>query len=160
MKKVQLIALVFGISLMAFMQSCKKEGSGEGGESGEAKISTHYSTESHNAGRNCITCHSAGGSGEGWFRAAATVYDSTLTFVKPNATLEFYTGKYGTGTLQATLEVDGNGNFYTTSSIDFSNGLYCTVISASGKKRYMRKKITTGECAKCHGVDEDRIWVD
>ncbi len=134
------------------LASCEKEG----GEQ-KHKVSRHQSDESHNAGQNCISCHKEGGGGEGWFTAAATVYDSSFAQVYPNATIKLYSGPNGTGTLKHVIEVDAKGNFYTTEALDFGTGLYPAVEGATGTN-YMSFSITTGECASCHGVSTNKIW--
>ncbi len=143
-----IIVLFGGI---AFLDSCKKE------ESSEAKISHHNGNESHNMGQACMNCHKQGGSGESIFNVAATVYDTTMNSVFPNTTVRLYTGANGSGTLKYTIEVDAKGNFYTTESIDFTNGLYPAVTGTQGTK-YMSSSITTGNCASCHGNTTNKIW--
>jgi len=124
----------------------------------ETKISSYNSTESHNAGQNCMSCHTSGGSGEGWFTVAGTIYDSTKAVTYPNATVGLYTGPEGTGSLIMEIEVDGLGNFYTTESIDFGTGLY-TLVEGSLVTKHMNSKLSTGQCSTCHGASTDRIWV-
>jgi hypothetical protein len=123
----------------------------------ETEISSYNSSESHNAGQNCMDCHNPGGSGESAFIIAGTVYDSTITSVYPNSTIKLYTSPNGTGTLKTTVQVDKYGNFYTTEYVDFEYGLYP---SAEGEltTKYMSSAITTGQCNSCHGVSTDRIW--
>ena len=128
----------------------------ENGEN-ETLISSYNSTESHNAGQNCMSCHRSGGSGDGWFTVAGTVYDSAQTSTYPNATVRLYTQANGAGTVKAVVQVDGYGNFYTTEPVDFEGGLY-TSAEGSSDIKYMNSAITTGDCNSCHGVSTDRIW--
>jgi hypothetical protein len=123
----------------------------------ETLISSYNSTESHNSGQNCMSCHRSGGSGEGLFTVAGTVYDSTRTSIFPNATIRLFTRPNGAGTLEAIIEVDGLGNFYTTEAVDFESGLY-TSTEGSLETKFMNSPITTGNCNSCHGVSTDRIW--
>lgn len=153
MTKTLVLAGFLGIT-MIFASSCEKENDGT-----ETKISSHGSTESHNAGQNCMTCHKSGGEGEGWFNLAGTVYQNSLTSIYPNATVRLYTGPDGTGTLKYTMQVDNYGNFYTTENIDFSTDLYPSVTGNSTPK-YMNSKITTGQCSSCHGASEDKLWAN
>ena len=102
-------------------------------------------------------CHASGGSGEGWFSVAGTVYDSLKTSTYPNATVRLFTGPNGTGNLELTVEVDALGNFYTTENIDFGNGLY-TSVEGNSDIIHMNSIVTTGQCNSCHGVSTDRIW--
>ncbi len=157
-----IVLLFLGLSLL---DSCKKESaknngtteSNSGNESSEAKISHHNGNKSHNMGQACMNCHKQGGSGESIFNVAATVYDTTMNSVFPNTTVRLYTGANGSGTLKYTIEVDAKGNFYTTESIDFTNGLYPAVTGTQGTK-YMSSSITTGNCASCHGNTTNKIW--
>jgi hypothetical protein len=105
-----------------------------------------------------MSCHQSGGSGEGWFTVAGTVYDSTKTTPFPNATVVFFTGPLGTGNLVLEIEVDGLGNFYTTESIDFGNGSY-VLVTGHQETKHMNSKISTGQCNSCHGAITDRISV-
>ncbi len=157
---VAFIIVLFGG--ITFLDSCKKESSetseiNEENESHETKISHYNGTESHNMGQACMNCHKQGGSGEGVFNVAATIYDSTMINVFPNATVKLYTGANGSGTLKYTIEVDAKGNFYTTENIDFTNGLYPAVTGTQGT-RYMSSSITTGNCVSCHGNSTGKIW--
>ena len=104
-----------------------------------------------------MNCHKSGGDGEGIFQAAGTVYDSTLSVTLPNTTVYLYTEQGGNGTLKHTVEVDGLGNFYTTESIDFGNGLYPTIKGAT-KSKHMSSPITSGQCNSCHGVSTSKLW--
>lgn len=126
---------------------------------GETNISSHGGDDSHNNGRNCFSCHTSGGEGEGCFNAAGTTYKSSGSAAK-NGTVKLYTGENSTGTLRATIEVDNLGNFYTTDDINFSGGLYPTIISATGNVYEMSDNITTGACNSCHGVSTDRLEID
>lgn len=123
-------------------QSCEKE-------ENEAKISSFNSDESHRMGENCMNCHKSGGEGEGIFTIAGTVYDATQTSPFPNATVKIYSGSNASGSLLASIEVDKNGNFYTTKGMDFSNKVYTMVESNSGIK-YMQSGISIGACNSCH----------
>ena len=105
-----------------------------------------------------MTCHKSGGGGEGWFTVAGTVYDDTKTAIYPNATVRFYSGPDGTGNLEATVEVDQLGNFYTTESIDFGSGLY-VLVQGNELTNYMNSSVNDGKCNSCHQTNNDRIWV-
>jgi len=146
------IWMLLSLALFA-VKSCEKEG----GEN-ETKISAYHSDDSHNSGKNCMECHISGGSGEGWFTVAGTVYENDKQTPYPNATVRLYSGPGGTGNLKGTIEVDQKGNFYTTESIDFTDGLYATVEGASGT-RAMSMVLDDGACNRCHGSSTDRLWV-
>lgn len=143
----------FAVVTLLLLSGCEKEGN----EGNQTNISTYQSAKSHNTGKNCMECHVSGGSGEGWFNAAGTVYDSTKTTVYPGATVRLYSGPGGTGNIKATIQVDANGNFYTTENIDFGNGLYPSV-EGNKLKKYMGSSITAGACNGCHGATTDHIW--
>ena len=146
---------IFLIYFLVFtFQSCSDEN--EVGKN-ETKISSHTENESHNTGQNCMNCHSQGGSDEGWFNVAGTVYDSLKTDTYPNATVMLYTGPNATGDLKYTIEVDAKGNFYTTENIEFGNGLYVSTQGNTGTT-HMISILSMGECNSCHGVSTDRIW--
>lgn len=144
------------LTLLA-IPSCNKE---EEGGCGETNISQNGSNRSHNMGQNCMNCHKSGGPGEGCFNAAGTVYDSLQTSTRANGTIRLYTGPNGTGSLAATIQIDGRGNFHTTDNINFGSGLYPAVVGSSGEIRYMGSTINQGACNSCHGVSNDRIWVN
>ncbi len=151
MKKTFVFTCLVGVFALSILASCEKN------KNNETKISAYNETESHNMGQNCMSCHLQGGSGEGWFKIAATVYDSLQISPYPNTTVKLYTGPNGTGTLKCTIEVDGNGNFYTTEDVDFSTGLYPVVSSNSGTN-YMSSPIYSGNCVSCHGNSTSKIW--
>ena len=56
------------------------------------------------------------------------------------------------------IQVDGKGNFYTTETIDFGEGLY-TLAEGNTNTEHMNSKITSGQCNSCHGISTDRIWI-
>jgi hypothetical protein len=109
---------IFIVSLV--LCSCKKDSD----ESGETVISHYNDSKSHKDGQNCMSCHTSGGSGEGWFTLAGTIYDISKSNPYPNTTVKLSTGSNGTGSLVRTIEADGKGNYFTTESIDFGDGLY------------------------------------
>lgn len=138
-------------AILISTQSCQKND--------ETNISGYNSNESHNMGQNCMVCHNAEGKGSGVFMAAGTVYDSLFTTTRKNGTVRLFSGPNQTGTLRATIQVDGKGNFYTTENIDFAGGVYPVITGSSGDIHYMIAKISMGECNSCHGVTNDNIWV-
>lgn len=145
--------LALPLLVMVVLLSCEKE------NENETKISTYNSSDSHNAGQNCMNCHTRGGEGEGWFEVAGTVYDSQKTNTYPNATVRLYSGPDGTGDLIATLQVDNLGNFYSTEGINFGSGLFVSV-QGETQTRYMPVSLTTGQCNSCHGNSTGRIWTE
>jgi mono/diheme cytochrome c family protein len=115
---------------------------------------------SHNAGMNCMTCHSSGGSGaaKGIFTVAGTVYRNDGS-AQTNATVILVPS--GSNTVQATLTTDGLGNFFTTQSVaalvpasgqQFAQGANVTVRPTGGSSRTMPGVITNGSCNSCHST--------
>lgn len=124
--------------------------------------STHGSTKSHNTGQACLSCHQSGGSGAsaGIFAVGGSVYNKTGSAVNPNGTLYFWSGPGGTGNLLATLQVDGNGNFYTTAVLIPGTGAYMQIKGTSGDSQTMPALNNFGNCNGCHGVTAPKIWVN
>jgi hypothetical protein len=153
MHKKTFIALAFSFmfGIILISQSCQ--------ENNETQISSYNSNESHNMGQNCMNCHNTNGKGSGTFMAAGTVYDSLMTTTRKNGTVRLYSGPNQTGTVRASIEVDGHGNFYTTENIDFAGGVYPTVTGSSGDLHFMSESISMGECNSCHGVTTSKIYV-
>lgn len=152
MKRSIYYILLSALFFIAF-SACEDDDDGN-----ETNISSYNSDDSHKAGQDCMTCHVSGGSGEGWFTVAGTVYDEAQTSVYPNATVKIYSEPNGNGNLIATIEVDENGNFYTTEAINFGDGLY-TLVEGNSSTQHMITSITTGRCNSCHGSVTDKIWV-
>ena len=128
-------------------------------EENEPQISSYNSSESHKSGQNCMSCHKSGGSGEGWFTVAGTVYDKQKTAIYLNATVKLFTKTNNTLSEVATIEVDKKGNFYSTDLLNFSNGLY-TSVEGSTDTIFMISPIRSGQCNSCHGVSTDKIWIE
>ena len=151
--------------LLTALASCKKDKTTpyeEDGDiilkgGGESKVSTYGDTESHNMGLACASCHKPGGPGEGQFSIGGTVYDSLMTSPYPNTTVKFYTGSGGSGDLKYTFQVDGNGNFYSTQTLNFLTGLY-PAVEGDLTTKYMSSPVSTGNCASCHGNTTNKIW--
>jgi hypothetical protein len=152
MKKGSFKIFIGSLVLFVIFQACEEN-------ENETKISSFDSSESHNVGKNCMECHKIGGSVEGWFTVAGTVYDDTKMSVFPNATIKLTTGPNGTGNLVSSVEVDKKGNFYTTNSVDFGTGLYATV-EGNLSSNHMNAKVQSGQCNSCHGNSTDRIWTN
>jgi hypothetical protein len=132
---------------------------------GEIKVSKLGAIISHNAGKDCLTCHSIEGAGRGIFVVAGSVYKPDGETPYPNLKIKLYPGKNRLGTPVAILEVDGNGNFYTTKRMigGFGDGdfgsLYPTIVSKEGELHMpVSFSISMGGCNSCHGVDVARIF--
>jgi hypothetical protein len=149
------IIIVFTLFAFIFFLSCEKnETTGEP----ISTTSTSLSSASHNVGKNCMSCHKSGGSGDGWFVVAGSVYNSTKTNPYITGSVELRTEPSGGGNLVSKIEIDLNGNFYTTEPVDFGAGLYPLVVGGV-KKHYMNTKVTDGECNSCHDAS-NRIWAE
>ena len=126
-------------------------------------VSQHGLTLSHTddrRGTDCLDCHSIGGNNPNQFSVAGTVYELNLQDFYADATVSLYDGPNGSGNLIATIEVDGNGNFYTTESIDLGNGVYPAVTGReiSSPTLYMNVTTSNGGCNSCHGVNRPSIF--
>jgi hypothetical protein len=127
----------------------------------EKKVSKYQDQESHNLGEDCMKCHKSGGTGEGHFKVAGSVFDSTFINANPNTTINIYSEPNGGGKLLKTMEVDGLGNFYSTQKIKKLNkGAYPSVVGHDGVERYMSSALTKTNCNSCHGVTTARIWAN
>ena len=120
--------------------------------------------ESHNAGKNCMTCHVKGGdreaAKEGVWSIGGTVYQTGTTKVLPGSTLELFTGPNGTGNKVISLPVDDKGNAYTNKNISFGTGLFPVVTGPTGKKAAMMTSIGNGACNSCHNNGTPKITVE
>lgn len=143
--------LTLGVLLLGLMvtQSCEKKGENE------TKISTTGSDDSHNNGKDCMSCHKDGGDGEGWFTAAGSIYNADGSNAI-GGSVYFFTGINGSGELRKEVEIDKKGNFYTTENFEVS-GLFPQVISANGDTIWMSQSLTSGSCNSCHGASQSKI---
>ena len=107
-----------------------------------------------------MSCHKTGGTGEYIWLIAGSVYKVDQITPSPNGTIYFWTGPGGTGELVATLQIDANGNFFTTSSLIPALGAYPQVRGISGATKAMSTLVVTGDCNSCHGVNEAPIWIN
>lgn len=105
---------------------------------------------SHNAGSNCIQCHQTYGPGPGLFTAAGTIYRPDGT-PHANATLELRS-VVDSSVVLTTLEVDGNGNFYTTQDVPVpEESVFPVVISSNGTDtNQMPFPTLSASCNVCH----------
>lgn len=155
MKRNTIIASVLILFAAFTIASCEESGCGR------AMASTYNSHEGERMKGNCMDCHSPnGGADAGCFRVGGTAFDSIPSdSAVNNAVVKLYTQPNGNGELVVTLQVDRNGNFYTTAPVSFANGLYPSITSPTGT-RYMPTPAITGACASCHGVTYPNIWAD
>jgi len=117
---------------------------------GIVSISSYGAMDSHNVGQNCRLCHINGGTNQAWYVVAGTVYDSTLLNPYPNAIVRLFTQPDGQGALVAEIQVDGKGNFYSTETVNFAQGLFPTVNGINGEYKFMTQSPPDGACNSCH----------
>ena len=142
----RLLLTVFLLAIVFSFTECKKWMQGEN----ETRISRHGDHQGHKKGQNCMNCHYTEGKGESWFLIGGSVYgnigDGTAYFYKDTLSPAI-----------DSLEIDADGNLFTTKTVDFSNGLYVSVKSGSGTLKQMPKKVFNGQCNLCHGVTQSKI---
>ena len=155
MKNVNLVIVALFLAIL-FHAACKKE---LPPPPPTAFNSKHGDTISHRNGQVCMNCHGAGGTATKSFVVSGSVYQADQTTPSVNGTLYFWSDQGGTGDLVATLEVDGKGNFYTTSSILPGSGTFPQIRGTSGDVRNMPIRAPNGYCNSCHGVTDPPIWV-
>jgi hypothetical protein len=114
-------------------------------------ISAKGEKRSHNMGQNCMNCHQAHGPGKGRFSSAGTVFDSPG---KPLAggSVELRSAPNGQGELILALDVDDNGNFFTTAPLPFpDSALFPTIKRSDGSiATFMPFPSISGACNVCH----------
>ena len=133
------VVSVLAMSILVFFIACEKTNL-------EKNISSFGDDESHYEGRNCMECHYPVGSGDGSFSAAGTLFGNHGDDI-----IRLYNAL--SGALVAEIEVDDLGNFYTTESIDFNNGITIEVETEDGEVEAMEREIYFGSCAVCHNPD-------
>lgn len=152
LKRHILYFIMFGIAATSIF-SCGKT------EPSVTLVSAPGLTTSHNPSVNCMNCHKAGGTAKSYFTTAGTIYDSFQNNVYPNTYVRFYTQPNGGGELKYTIRGDAKGNFYTTESMDFSDGLYVSVQGINAAK-HMSTPVYIGQCNSCHNKKiTSRIWI-
>lgn len=132
--------IAFSPALLLALTACGGGSDGPTGPSGPASAS-------HNAGRDCLQCHS--------LTMAGTVYrDDGSPY--PGAVVRVTTGPGGTGDVLVRLTTDASGNFFTDRAVSWDGGLHADVSGASGTVRPMLAPVTGGACNSCH-AGADRI---
>ncbi|MFM7201358.1 MAG: hypothetical protein ACKO6N_11250 [Myxococcota bacterium] len=108
-------------------------------------------TSSHETGRNCMECHQAHGPGPGIFTAAGTLYHPDGS-PSPNGTVELRTETAEGGELVLAIQVDANGNFYTTAPLPLPDQpLFPFVVSPDGESTtFMPFPTASAACNICH----------
>lgn len=156
-KTINTLLLIVGLILV--QQSCSHYD--EIMVSGKESIAGE--DESHNAGKNCMTCHNVAGYSEakeegGWWNIAGTAYNNGLTAKSKNGWVEFWSEPNRKGNFVYKLAIDDKGNFYTAKIVAFGNGIYPVLINANNTvNKFMTTKTTTGACNSCHGNSTGKI---
>lgn len=148
------ILSAFGIASLLLLTACGGGGgSDDGNNIGQVGTSSNNSTRSHNVGKVCSECHKAGGSGEGIFTIAGTVYTNGAgSAVAPNGMVKIY-ADINRLNLVRTLEVDAKGNFYTVDVIpgltDTGGGIAGVYVTVGANN--MPGNVSSSACNSCHG---------
>lgn len=116
----------------------------------DAEISKHGDDEGHKKGQNCMNCHYTEGEGDGAFSLGGSVYGN------PGDGMVYLYTDWNLPPVDS-VEIDADGNVYTTEAIDFGDGYHVSVKSGSGAVKQMTDKITNGQCNLCHGVTTTQI---
>jgi len=147
MNKRVIIALVFFSFMTFWLIACSKS-------KNYIKISEHGQGRSHNTGQNCMNCHYQEGPGAGWYSLAGSVSGNYQ-----NHSIRVFDAL--SQDLLATVEVDLLGNFYTTESINFSNGTTVDIVDGQGQViKAMSTIVTNGQCNLCHNNNfQDEIII-
>lgn len=126
-------------------------------------ISKANTKKSHEFGNDCMSCHKKGGSAKSIFMVSGSVLDEARVKIYKNPVIKLYTERRAQGELVATILGDALGNFYSTEDIDFSIGLYPTLIGTEGVAepvKHMSRPIFSGSCNSCHGPKEEKLGID
>ena len=155
MKRIKIyvpLLLVIPITLLFSFQSCKK---------GSGSLSSQYGQhKSHNHGKACLRCHGTGGDNSYFWAVAGSIYKPDLTSYNPNCTVYLYNGKQPSGVLVKTIEVDGNGNLFTSDKLNNTDSLYIGLQNTSGDVKYMPGPTLDFNCNNCHdGKTNPKIWI-
>lgn len=114
-------------------------------------ISKSGEKRSHNMGLNCMNCHQAHGPGKGRFSSAGTLFDlEGLPLV--GGSIELRSAPNGQGDLVLAIDVDDNGNFFTTAPLPFpDSALFPTIKRPDGTiAAFMPFPTISGACNVCH----------
>jgi len=115
-------------------------------------VSIAGEARSHNMGQNCMNCHQAHGPGKGQFTAAGTFYDPTTGKPLPGGSVELRSAPNGQGDLIFAIDVDNNGNFFTTSELPFPESALFPYLRGPGGQgtAFMPFPTLSGACNVCH----------
>lgn len=112
---------------------------------------------SHQAGENCMACHSAASdaperAGPGLFTVASTVWRSEgeALVPLPGATIELRTAPFGGGELVLAIPTDAQGNAFTTEPVGFFGQSLFPHVVLEGRSVSMPFPTNSGACNMCH----------
>jgi hypothetical protein len=132
-----LVAAVF-VSLAG----CGSSGTSQSPTSPSGSSPAQPVATSHNAGRDCLGCHS--------FTVAGTAYKTDGATLAPAATVRLTSRPGAAEAVDLILTADGSGNFYTNTRVAFGSGLVASAAAAGGTARTMQAIVTSGACNNCH----------
>ena len=139
MRKILVAGLV---CLVIFGVSCERESEDE----------DEYG-RSHNAGKNCLSCHSE-------FKLAGSVYNKSFNASYPGAKIKVTSQANGGGSVLVSLTSDNSGNFHTGNSVNFGSGVYVSVEGTTGTVKYINAAITSGACNSGNESSASKIWAE
>jgi hypothetical protein len=116
-------------------------------------VTENLATGRHNAGRNCMECHSAAGPGPRWYAAGTVFVDGAGSAPRPGVTITIQdaTGK------RIDLVTARNGNFWTPEPLEYP---LFTFASSCPSLQSMGPEVpasSLGACNSCHGSSVARI---
>ena len=129
---MRLLRILAPVLLLA-LGACSDSGDTPSGPSEPAR-------SSHNAGRDCLQCHS--------FSLAGTVYRDDGS-VYPGAVVRLTTRPGGGPDVLVNVTTDASGNFYPNTPVSWGEGLYADA-QGTGASRSMVAPLTIGACNSCH----------
>jgi len=158
-RNVEKVMLLAGLLLLLILTACANNDGPSGGVNCLSTSSDHECFLSHaqtdaRHGSNCLesACHGpAADSSRPHFTVAGTVFQ-TVSSTSPlaNVDLELLSG----GNVVSTLPVDGNGNFFTTSSITYDDARVKNGTTLSTTMSNATTDVITGACnlSGCHAT--------
>jgi len=148
-----ILQINFLLIMTALLSSGCDGGGGGDSDGGSELTSTLGDNDSHRAGQDCQRCHRSGGSGDGVFTIAGTVFDGdNPSVVKPNVIVRLFALPDQSSALIEEIEVDAKGNFYTTAPIPYGAGLFAVLVDGPVSSPFMMAPVTASEgaCNSCH----------
>jgi hypothetical protein len=122
-------------------------------------VSVLGEARSHNMGQNCMNCHQARGPGKGQFTTAGTLFKPSGAPLA-GGTVELRSAPNGQGDLILAVDVDLNGNFFTTKALPFPDAALFPFVRGPemNGSSFMPFPTMSGACNVCH-VGSQRLHV-